>query len=139
MESPAAELPTEAPDTNGRTDLAAEQPEPEVPQGPVVVSEVDRLKAENLNLKLLNLINKETILQQQIADLQNRQLPELQRERQAMNEQMAMMRVDIEQRYKINLTTHHIKPDDGTVIPRNPGMNPQAVAALQKMQAQLRG
>lgn len=116
---------------------AKEQPEPEPePQGPVIVSELDRLKAENLNLKLLNLINRETLLQHQLTDLQSRQLPDLQRERGAINELMLAMRLDIERRYGISLTTHHIKPDDGQVIPRNPGINPQAAAALKRMQAQ---
>lgn len=104
------------------------EPEPAPPPGPVIVAEVDRLKAENLNLKLLNTVNKETILQHQLNDLQ--------RERQDLNRQMAEMRHAMEVQYGINLTTHHIQPGSGLVVPRNE-MDPQAILALQRMKAQL--
>lgn len=99
-------------------------PEPQAPPAPVVVAEVDRLKAENINLKLLGNINKETILQHQLNDLQ--------RERQELNAKMAELRREIEVKYGINLTTHHIMPDNGVVVPRMPGVPAGALAALRQ-------
>lgn len=102
------------------------------PEG-VVVEELDRLKAENLNLRLMGVVNRETILQQQ--------LNELGKERQELNVKMETMRKEIEAAYGINLQTHHINPDNGVVIPRNPagGVSPQAVAAMQRLQQQAKG
>lgn len=90
---------------NGATDPA---PAPETK--PIVVDEVDRLKAENLNLKLITLVNRETILQQQMTDIQN--------QRTKMQQEMYAMRQVLQEKYGINLTTHHIRPEDGVVIPR---------------------
>jgi len=108
------------------------KPEPMLPAGPIQVEEVDRLKAENLNLKLLACVNRETILQQQ--------LNELGKERQAYNEQMQIMQAEIEAKYGINLRTHTIQSDSGMVVPRNPqpGMDPRMAAMLQQqLQQQL--
>lgn len=93
---------------------------------PIQVSEADRLQAENLNLRLLNCVNRETILQLQ--------LNELSKERQGYNERMQQMQHEIETKYGISLRTHHILPDSGMVVPRNPqpGMDPRMAAMLQK-------
>lgn len=99
IESVKSEEAREA-DPNGDTEPARQ----------LIVEEVDRLRAENLNLKLLQIVNRETILQQQ--------LNELQRERTAHQERMQAMREMLESKYGINLTTHHIRPEDGVVIPR---------------------
>ena len=103
---------------------------PEAPRAPVQVEEVDRLRAENLNLKLIGCVNRETILQQQ--------LNELGKERQSLNELMQVMQVEVEQKYNINLRSHHILPDSGMVVPRNPagGMDPRVMAMLQKQMQQ---
>jgi hypothetical protein len=133
--STAEAMPKAMPDECPKEIPAPSSPIELKPAEPVVVDEVDRLRAENLNLQLINLVNRETILQQQVADMQNRQLPELHRERQVINDKMTAMRVDLEQKYGINLNTHHIRPDDGLVIPRNPG----AAEALQRLRRQVTG
>jgi len=106
--------------------------EPDVGQGPIVVEEIDRLKAENLNLKMFNLTSRETILQQQIADLQSRQLPALRSERDALNEKMMELRKGLEEKYGISLQTHQIRAEDGVVIPR--AGQQTASSLLQKLQ-----
>lgn len=112
------------------------------PVGPVVVLEVDRLKAENLNLKLLNSMNQEAIVQGRIKDLQG-QLNEINGQRAELTAQMQAMRVDVEAKYGINLATHVIQPESGVVTPRPqaPGnMDPAAMAAaIQQMQADTKG
>jgi hypothetical protein len=97
---------------------------------PIQVEEVDRLKAENLNLKLLACVNRETILQQQ--------LNELGKERQLYNEHMQAMQATIEEKYGINLRTHHILPDSGMVVSRIPAsaMGSQSWVPLKRHEQQ---
>lgn len=117
------------------TEEAAAQPEP-VPQepGPLYIDEVDRLRAENLNLKVARAVDQETILRQQIADMQANKLPQLQRSREELTQQMGHMRRELELKYGINLTTHTIRHDDGLVMPRDPAMTAQAAGLLKNLQ-----
>lgn len=98
--------------THTKDELLTEPPVAQVK--PIIVSELDRLKAENLNLRLLNLVNRESVLQQQLTEIQN--------ERLLIAQQMGAMRKDMEERYGVNLSTHHIRPGDGLVIPRAPDL-----------------
>lgn len=115
----------------------------QVPVGPIVVDEVDRLKAENYNLKLLNVMNREAVAQGNIKELQG-SIKELHGQRSELMAQMQALRVDLEARYGIDLNTHHIVPESGVVMPRQPTapgtMDPAAVAAaVQQLQANAKG
>jgi hypothetical protein len=88
----------------------------------VVVSGVDLLKAENLNLRLIVAVNRETMAQQA--------LNEATKERLAANNNMQQFRVSLEKVYGINLTTHQINENTGLVVPRP--MSPQQMMQLQK-------
>jgi hypothetical protein len=95
----------------------------------VIVEEVDRLRAENVHLKLMTLVHRETVLTQQMADIENRLLPDIQREREGLNAKMAEIRTAIEQKYGISLQTHIIRPGDGMVIQRNPAQSQSPIGA----------
>jgi len=129
MSDPTTEQASEAaPEQYPVEEVAAVAPP--APPAQIIVEEADRLRAENLNLKIMAVINRETILQMQLNDLG--------KERAAFNEQMNEMRSSLEQKYGVNLATHHIQPDTGVVTSRMPqgGMNPQMMQQLQQMQAQ---
>lgn len=85
----------------------AEAPEADEP---VIVSELDRVKAENLHLKLL-------ITAYKVKDAQQ----ELQRystEQRVMQTAIVECQAEIAEKYSIDLTTHEIQGDTGEVIPR---------------------
>jgi hypothetical protein len=89
---------------------------------PIHVSEVDRLRAENINLRLLNAVNKETIAQQ--AAQQAGQA------RMAANQATLDVRTELEQKYGIDLQTHLIDETTGEVRPRNGGLPPSLAALM---------
>ena len=99
------------------------------PPAPTIVSENDRLKAEVLSLKHLNAVNRETILQQQMVQLQQ-QMKEAQREKQDYTDQLTAMRKELEARYHISLVTHTIMPN-GLVVPRSE--MPKVTPSLQQL------
>lgn len=123
----------EAPKYDAAEPLPKPQEEPKEP-GPLYIDEVDRLKAENLNLKVARAVDQETILRQQIADMQTNKLPQLQRNREELTQQMGQMRRELELKYNINLSTHTIRHDDGLVMPRDPAITPQAAGLLKNLQ-----
>ena len=104
---------------------AAKKESPPSPQGPVVVDKLDRLEAENLNLRLLATQSREVILQHQLNDVG--------REKDDLVQKIHAMRARLEDKYNINLATHHVQPDSGVVVPR-PNMTPQQLAAAQRQQ-----
>lgn len=75
----------------------------------VVVSVEDRLLVENLHLKILNITH-------QVSDLQRAVLAKSQELQDVQNSILGLKDV-LEKKYNINLTTHHIVPDSGVVIP----------------------
>lgn len=87
-----------------------------LPPAPIAVEKADKLEAEVLSLKLMNAVNRETILQQQMVQLQQ-QMREVQREKQGYTEAMTAMRHHLESKYNINLNTHMIMPN-GLVVAR---------------------
>jgi hypothetical protein len=99
-----------------------------VPPTPVVVAEVDRLRAEVLSLKHMNVSNRETILQQQIVQL-SQQIKDVQLEKNQLNIQLMTLRRDLEAKYGIDLTTQVVMPD-GSVRPR--GGMPSNMAQLKQ-------
>lgn len=94
----------------------------DVPKGPVFVTEVDRLKAENINLRLLDATNRETI-----AHLA---LQEATRNKQVANDAVMAMRAVLEKQYEVDFRTHLIDEVTGEVKLR-PGVNMQAMQALK--------
>jgi hypothetical protein len=107
--------------TEGSTPGVEETTPPPAPTpAPVMVELVDRLLAENANLRLMNAVDKETILQLQMNDAS--------RLRKEAEGKLNEVRVSLEERYNINLATHEIREGDGIVVPR--GVNPQILKAL---------
>jgi len=98
----------------------------DVPKGPVFVTEVDRLKAENINLRLLDATNRETI-----AHLA---LQEATRNKQIANDAVMVMRGKLEEEYEVDFNTHLIDEVTGEVKVR-PGVNLAAIKAIKDAQA----
>ena len=76
------------------------------------VSAEDRLRAENLHLKVINLNHEEQLLLQQLTGKQQ--------ERAAIQQQLGALKEEIEKKYSVNLTTHEIRETDGQVQLRVP-------------------
>jgi hypothetical protein len=79
----------------------------------VFVSDLDRVKAENLHLKLM-------VTAYKVKDAQL-QLQKYREEQQEYQTEIAQTFADLQQKYNINLTTHEIRASDGAVIPRDQG------------------
>jgi len=82
----------------------------------VHVDAVDRLAAENLHLRIINLNQEERLLLQQLGAKQQ--------ERTVVQQKLLELRGHIEQKYSVDLTTHEIRETDGLVQLRQPGGNP---------------
>jgi hypothetical protein len=112
------------------SDAATEETEPEgtepeetkEAEGPVVVSEVDRLRAENINLRLLNAVNRETLAQKAAQDAG--------RARAEANQATLAIRTELEKKYGVNLQTHQIDENTGEVRPRQGQLPPQLQAMM---------
>lgn len=76
----------------------------------VHISREDRLEAENLHLRVLNLAHELTSLQNEI-NVKRGRINELQK-------QILARRSEIEKKYNIDLNTHEIRDEDGAVLPR---------------------
>jgi len=104
----------EAPEATEVEETEAEEkpsePEAKKAEGPIALDETDRLKAENVNLRLLNAVNRETLAQHA--------LQEAGRQRQEANQKVMVMRAEIEKKYEIDLRTHQIDETTGAVTPR---------------------
>jgi hypothetical protein len=98
----------------------------------IIVTELDLLKAENINLRLMVMVNRETIAQNA--------LNEAVRERVAKQEELQEYRAYLEKEYSVDLNTHQIDEKTGSIVPR-PGyqqqMQHQVQAKLAQAQAQL--
>jgi len=68
------------------------------------VEEIDRLRAENLQLKVLQI---------------NTQLEALQQRRHALLVEMENLQGILEAKYHIDLRTHQIRSEDGVIVPIN--------------------
>ena len=77
------------------------------------VEREDRLIAENLNLKLVAAVSRETILQMQ--------LNEATKERMQRTQDLQQGKQGLEAKYGISLATHTIREEDGLVVPRTAG------------------
>lgn len=90
----------------------------------ITVSENDRLRAENINLKLMNATQRETLLQNEInaarATLQNATdaLAGATEERQRCIAAVNQYRDELSLAYGIDFNESIIRADDGVVIPR---------------------
>lgn len=91
---------------------------------PIVVSETDRLKAENINLRLMTSTQRESLLQNELNELERRineaqaQLLSVGAERQACAERVNNFRDELGLKYGIDFTVNIIRSEDGVVIPR---------------------
>jgi hypothetical protein len=105
-------------------ELDESQPVPTAPQE-IYISKEDRLEAENLHLKVVNMAHELHYLQLQIEEKQLR-LKGVQKE--IMNK-----RAVIEMKYKIDLSTHEIREGDGLVLPVQVGH----IGAIQRTMSRL--
>lgn len=132
MESDVEEqgtTPDEGSAEDSDTAVVVVQPpaEPVAPQ-PVVVTREDRLWAENVNLKLMNAVAHQTLVQQQLTDA-TRRVTQRQKD-------LEEVKVRLAQKYSVNFDTHEIRESDGMVVPR--GVNQQAlVGALSQLRGRL--
>jgi hypothetical protein len=94
---------------NMDTEEVEDTPAPQPPQQ-VFVSKEDRLEGENLHLKAV-------ILNGQILELQ-RAIEEKALEQANLHKQLEMHKLNLENKYDINLTTHFIRQTDGAVLVR---------------------
>lgn len=98
---------------------------PEIPEEPkqIIVEENDRLRAELLATKHLNMTHQITIMQMQLNNLQ--------RATQELLDQIGMQQGQLEGKYGINLQTHQIMASSGLVVPR-PGTHPGSTGMLPR-------
>ena len=89
------------------------------------VSREDRLEAENLHLKILNLAQQEQLLHQKVAVLQ--------KERTDLHNKLVEMRDSLAEKYDINMQTHEVRNTDGAVIER--GTAPDFSQLMQQVGA----
>jgi len=82
------------------------------PAEPVFVSQTDRLIAENINLKLIAAVSRETLAQMQ--------LNEATAERVRRFQDLNMVKGQLEAKYHFSLATHIINEGDGQILPRTP-------------------
>jgi hypothetical protein len=95
---------------------------PEVPEAPpapetIVISEIDRLRATNVSLRLINAVNKEAIAQHNVKDAQRAAL-EAAAEREKVAQEATLVRKELSVKYGIDFSTHQINDADGKIIPR---------------------
>lgn len=88
-----------------------------LPRVPLMLETADRLKTENLNLKLVNSTNRETILQHQITEL-HRQMQDVRQERATYTEQAVALRAELEKKYGFSFSTHQLDLESGIIRPR---------------------
>lgn len=88
----------------------------EAPSGPVTIETGDRLRAENLQLKLMNLALREKNIQAELAVLR--------KEQSRLQTEYLQMQKDLEEKYGIDLNTSMVNSDDGTVRPKPRGTGP---------------
>lgn len=93
-------------------------------EAPGVVSEIDRLRAENINLRLLNAVKDENLAQQALNNAQ-RALQEAAKRRAEVTTALEALRNELAARYNINFATHQVREHDGQIVPRPeaPGSN----------------
>lgn len=76
----------------------------------IFISKEDRLVAENLHLRVVNLAHEARALQEQLQQ-KTQQLQKLQQD-------IGEKRSELEVKYNIDLATHEIRESDGQVMPR---------------------
>ena len=97
---------------------------------PVFVNKEDRLEAENIHLRVVNLAHEAQMLQAQLQD-KSVQIQQLQQD-------ILAKRLELEEKYSIDLSTHEIRETDGQVIARS---NQNSVARMMQQlgQKQIKG
>lgn len=92
---------------------------------PIVVSELDRAKAENLHLRALVAAYKVKACQDEYFKAQE--------ELKGYQEAIVGAQQELSQKYNINLQTHEIRGEDGVVVPR--GQNADFANLMQSLAA----
>jgi len=133
------EQPEEGPSsTPGRNEEpAADGPPAEAKADePIVVEEVDRLKAENAHLRAMSSVQQETIAQQKINEA-NHALTQASQVRAQRTQELQLVRKEIEEKYNIDLDQVQVREGDGVVIPRpQQQVPPQVLQRIQEAQRQ---
>ena len=108
---------------------AVASPPTEKEEASIVVSELDRVKAENLHLRLL-------IAAYKVKDAQTQYLS-YQEEQSELQAAIVQSRAELQEKYGIDLEIHEIRSDTGLVVPRGQsqvdfGQLMQRIAMQQK-------
>lgn len=95
---------------------------------PLKVEETDRVKMENLMLKVITATNQETIAQQKIQMAQI-EVGEAARLRKEYAQKLEDFKKELEKKYNVDLTKNQIREEDGLVVPRE--LSPKLLEALK--------
>lgn len=91
---------------NGQSETAKTATEPAPPKK---MEPGDRLRAENLQLKILNLTYQEEVLESRLEMLR--------KDRSALQRKYVELKKQLEQKYNVNLSTSEVRPSDGAIVP----------------------